>query len=342
MNVPISANNNKLISALFYKMAFCYSYIENGKNSFRARAYENAAKILNNMKEDVSIYANSINQLDEIKGIGKSIAEKIIEFIKTGKILKLEQLQKKIPFECFSLINIKGFGPKSIHTLYQTLKFKNRNELIDILENNKAPKIKGIGNKKLTALLKEIKETNFQNRIKLNEAQLIGNKILEKIKIINGVGHAEIAGSIRRKVDTIGDIDIVIQCERENVKRIILEITKLPEIKYIQTKGTKKISLILHEKGIQVDIQLANKINYGAALLYFTGSKEHNITLRRIANSKGLKLNEYGIFDIQTNKRIGGETEKEIYRILELNYILPENRKSGNIKLSFIKNSIPQ
>ena len=134
MNTPISINYNKVLSELFYKMAFCYSYLENNKNSFRARAYENAAKTLNSMKDDVSIYANSINKLDEIKGIGKSIAEKIIEYIKTGKILKLEELQKKIPFDCMNLTNIKGFGPRSLRTLYKTIKFKNRNELLIVLK----------------------------------------------------------------------------------------------------------------------------------------------------------------------------------------------------------------
>ena len=238
--------------------------------------------------------------------------------------------------------NIKGFGPKSLYTLYQTIKFKNRKELIDILEKNKVPKIKGIGNKKLMKLLKEIKVNNLQKRIKLNEARILGNEILNKIKMINGVENAELAGSIRRKSETIGDIDIVIQCNEEIYKNIIMEVTKLPEIKHILFKGTKKTSVILHEKGIQVDIQLANKLNYGAALLYFTGSKEYNISLRKFANSRGFKLNEYGIYDIQTNQRIGGKTEKEIYRLLKLKYLIAENRKTKYLKLLFSKNSMSQ
>jgi DNA polymerase (family 10) len=183
-----------------------------------------------------------------------------------------------------------------------------------------------------------LKLFKVSKRIPLKNAEEAGNKILAEIKRIPGVKKAELAGSLRRKKETIGDIDIVILADPGNRKKIVSRFIAMPQVEKVLARGATKASVLLKDKSMQVDIRLVHDYEYGAAMLYFTGSKEHNIKLRTLARNRGYKINEYGIFDADTNKRLAGATEEEMYRFLNLKYIPPEQRlDKGEIEKAVLK-----
>jgi DNA polymerase (family X) len=317
--------NNAALSVIFHQMAGCYRFLGTGER-FRALAYENVAKILHNMEEDIARYATSVKKLDAIGGIGESIAKKIIEFLQTGKIKTFEQLKKKVPFELLELLDISGLGPSTLQTLHKQLHIHNRLEFIEAIEAGKLSGLKGFGQKRIENIKRVLKIFKVQQRMPLAIAEKIGKKLLEDLRKLPGVQKAELAGSIRRKKETIGDIDIVVLAETRYRKKIAdLFIQQHPADK-ILARGKTKISLVLKQEQVQVDIRLVHDYEYGAAMLYSTGSKEHNIKLRRIAQARGYKINEYGIFNAKTDVRVAGATEEEMYKFLRLKYIPPENR----------------
>lgn len=317
--------NNTALAVIFHRMADCYRYL--GKEErFRAIAYENVSKILYNMKEDIASYATDVKTLDAIGGIGESIAEKIIEFLHTGKIKTFEELKNKLPYKLLELIDITGFGPATLKLLHEEMGVNSREELIQLLEEEKLRNLKGFGEKKIYNLKRALKIFKATKRMLLKDAVIIAGEMLAAIKKIPGVQKAELAGSLRRKKETIGDIDIIIMAAPKHRKRIVTMFIALPQVQKILAKGLTKASVIIKNKKLQVDIRLVHDYEYGAALLYFTGSKEHTIKLRTIARNRGYKINEYGIFEIATNKRVAGATEEEMYRFLNLKYIPPEQR----------------
>lgn len=329
--------NNTVLARIFQHMADCYRYLGN-EERFRAIAYENIARKLFNMKEDIAKYATSVKELDEIGGIGESIAEKIIEYLQTGKIATFEKLKKQVPYELLELMNIAGFGPATLKLLHDKLKINNREDLLKVLEEEKLIGLKWFGEKKIENMKRALKIFDGNKRMLLKDAWLIGNKILDEIKKIPFVQKATLAGSLRRKKETIGDIDIVILAEPAIRKKIVTRFIDLPQVARVLAKGTTRASVLLKKENIQVDIRLVHDYEYGAAMLYFTGSKEHNIKLRTIAKEKGYKINEYGIFDIASGKRLAGETEEEMYQFLNLHYIPPEQRLGKDeIEKAFIK-----
>lgn len=329
--------NNVSLASVFHQMADCYRYL--GKEEyFRGNAYENVSRILYNMKDDIGNYAPDVKTLDKIGGIGESIAEKIIEYLQTGKIKTFEQLKKKVPFELLELMNINGFGPATLKVLHEKLGISKRDDLVQALETGRLNGLKNFGAKKIGNMERALKVYKEAKRLPLKEAEKTGDTLLEKIRKITGVQRAELAGSLRRKKETIGDIDIVVLAEPVNRKKIINSFIKLPEVEKVVVKGLTRASVILKNKNIQVDIRLVHDYEYGAAMLYFTGSKEHNIKLRTIAKERGYKINEYGIFDITSGKRLAGETEEEMYHFLNLHYIPPEARlNKGEIENAVIK-----
>jgi DNA polymerase (family 10) len=325
MKKGTNLQHNKELSEIFHHMGDCYRYL--GKEErFRAIAYENVAKILQNMKEDITEYAADIKSLDAIGGIGESIAEKIIEYLHTHKIKTFEELKKKVPYELLGLMDITGFGPATLKTLHNTIGINSREELIEALEKGQLEELKGFGEKKIENLKQALKLQKEGKRMPLAEAGKTGNEILNEILKIQGVQKAELSGSIRIKKETIGDIDIVIMAEQKNRRKIVNRFTALPQVQKVLAKGTTKASVVLKNNQVQVDIRLVHDYEYGAAMLYSTGSKEHNIMLRIMAKERGYKINEYGIFDASTDKRVAGKTEEDMYQFLNLKYIPPEQR----------------
>ncbi|MDD2792042.1 MAG: type-X family DNA polymerase [Sediminibacterium sp.] len=328
---------NRALSVIFGQMADCYRYLGN-EERFRAIAYDNVAKTLLNMKEDIVVYNDNLPALDNIRGIGESIAEKIIEFLHTGKVHAFEELKQRVPFELLELMHVNGIGAATLRILHDSLGIRNKEDLISALQSKQLEKVKGFGQKKTENLQRALKLYKEGKRMLLKDALNIGNELLSSIQKIPGVDRAALAGSLRRKKDTIGDIDMVIEAEPKKRRRIIEQFIQLPAIKRVLVKGPTKVSVLLNKADVQVDCRLVSKDEYGAALLYFTGNKEHNIRLRTMARARGYKINEYGIFHLKTHRKMAGATEEEMYAFLQMKFIPPEQRlNKGEIEKAMIR-----
>lgn len=319
-----SLNHNKELAVIFRQMVDCYRYIGPDER-FRALAYETASKTLSNMQEPVDTLAPDIKKLVELKGVGESIAEKIVEYLQSGKIKTFEKLKKEVPFSLLEIMDIEGIGPATLRVVHDKLGINTKEELIGALDAGRLVNIKGFATKKIENIKKVLKLDDGKKRMSLKLAEKTGNQILNEIKKIPGVQQSVLAGSLRRRKETVGDIDILITAEHRLWEKIIKSITQLPQVKKVLAAGQTKASLIL-KNNVQVDIRIVHEHEFGAALFYFTGSKEHNIQLRTMAKQKGWKVNEYGVFDAKTGKRLAGRTEEEIYSLFGLNYIPPEKR----------------
>ncbi|HVX25615.1 MAG TPA: DNA polymerase/3'-5' exonuclease PolX [Parafilimonas sp.] len=332
---------NKQLARIFKDMSSIYQYM-GGKQKFRAIAYAKAANVLDNLQHDISTYVNN-NTLDEVPCIGESMAEKIKEYISTGHIKKYEALKNRMPAELLEMMDITGFGPQTIKHIHQSLNIQNKEELVEALQSGRVSKLKGFGEKKVQNLMRSLKLHHaVEERMLLWDALQLGNKILDELKHLKEVDKIELAGSLRRKKETIGDIDILIAAKKSNWKKIIAHFTSLPFVTQVIAKGETKASVIIEEINKQADVRIVHPEEWGAALLYFTGSKNHNVHLRTIAKSKGYKISEYGLFDAHTNKFICGETEADVYKKLGFDWIEPEMREDkGELELAAEKN-LPQ
>jgi DNA polymerase (family 10) len=317
---------------------------------FKPRAYEKASLTIESLTEDLKdIYAQKgIQAIEEIPGIGVSIAQKIEELIQTGKLKYFEELKKQVPVNLDELTQIEGLGPKSIKKLYQKLGIKNLADLEKAARGGKIRKLEGFGEKSEEKILKAIEfSKKSQGRFLLGHILPLAREIENKLKTIKEIENIALCGSIRRMKETIGDIDILVTIKNENNAQAKKDINKImdffvgmPEVLYVYAKGETK-SAIRISPGIDVDLRVIPKKSYGAALNYFTGSKDHNISLRQIAIKKGYKLNEYGLFN-KKGKQIAGKSEEEIYQILGMDYIPPEMRENrGEIDLA-LKHQIPK
>ena len=326
---PYTLQHNKDLSEIFARMAECYQYL-GAEHRFRANAYENVSKTLALMQDPIDEYADSIAHLDTLKGIGESIAEKIIEYLKTGQIKIYQQLKRKFPLELLKMMDVEGIGPATIRQLHQQLGINTKDELIRAIKLHKLDRLKGYGTKKIEQLKRVLQIEEIKQRLPFHDANAVANRVAGALKNIKGIDDVFIAGSLRRKKDTIGDIDILCTTRITPRKNITEAIKKLSFIKRIIEAGPTRISFEIYNSTLQVDIRIVMPDQLGAALLYFTGSKEHNIQLRIMAKQKGWKINEYGVFDENTGKRIAGKTEEEIYQLMGYRFIPPEKRLGKN------------
>lgn len=320
-------NRNEKLADIFHQMAGCYRYL-GPEQQFRAAAYENASRTLQGLKNDISTYATDVKSLSRLSNIGSSIAAKIIEYLGTGKIMVFEKVRRKVPENLLELMNISGLGPATVKLLHEQFNINNHEDLISAIESGKLKGTKGFGEKKIENLMRSLKLFKAgQNRMLLSVALEIGTELLKMIRKINGIVMADLAGSLRRKKETIGDIDIVICAQKQDWRRVINRIKKIEQVGRILVSGDTKLSFLLTQGHIQVDIRLVQVEEHGAALMYFTGSRAHTLKLRSLAKEKGWKLNEYGLFDVKTGKKLAGKTEQEIYERLGMQYISPELRE---------------
>lgn len=333
--------NNRALSGIFHDMAVIYRYIGN-EERFRALAYEKASRVINSLTDDISVYAKQ-NRLDDIPGIGEGIAGKIEEYLKTGKIVKYEELKKIVPHEIMEMMEITGFGPQSLKKIHSELGIDTREELIKALQDGRIEKMKSFGHKKVENMLRGLKlHKTVEERMLLWDALQAGKQVLEIMKKFAEVKQAELAGSLRRKKETIGDIDILVACPDKDRRKIVNYFTAATLAKRILAKGDTKASIIHKDSGKQVDLRIVNENQWGSALQYFTGSKEHNVHLRTIARDKGYKISEYGIFTVKNDKHVAGKTEEEIYKTLGFQIMPPEMREDkGEIELS-MKGKVPR
>ena len=307
-------------------------YLEFANEPFKIRAYRKAALVIEGLSEDIEQVWKD-NRLEELPGIGGGIAKKIDEFLRTGKLKHLEDLKKKTPVDMEGLGKIEGIGPKTIFKLYKQLKVKTVADLEKAAKQGKIQKIRGLGPTVEQNILKSIEfAKKTKERVPLGFALASAEEVVVLLKALKYVERVGIAGSTRRMKETIGDIDIL--ATSKNPDKVIEFFTKMPNVADVLAKGPTKSSIRLKE-GIQVDLRVLDDHIFGAALLYFTGNKEHNILLRRIAIEKGLKLSEYGLFHKKTNKLVAGRTEEEVYKKLGMDYIEPEMREDeGEIELA--------
>ena len=308
------------------------------ENRFRIRAYRKAAETLENLTKDVEEVAKN-KALSDLSGIGKDLAGKIEEYIKKGKIKAYEDLKKSIPKPILQLMTIPGVGPKRAKLLCDKLKIKNIKDLKKKAEEGKIEGISGLKEKTRANILRGIDFLKkSEGRTPLRTAVNICDEIISRLKKIPEVKNISPAGSLRRMKETVRDIDILVASN--NPEKVMNVFAKLPQVKENPVHGPTKSSVITKDK-IQVDLRVVEPASFGAALCYLTGSKSHNIALRKMAVGKGLKINEYGIFRVKTNKKIAGKDEKEIYAALNLAYVPPELREDKGEIDAALKDKLP-
>lgn len=320
------AEANSNLAKIFREMSSIYQYL-GGEDHFRALAYLKAARAVGSLQEDIGNYIKT-GLINEIKGIGEGITEKIKEYVCTGRIQKFEELRKKVPFELLELQEINGFGPRSLRSIHDQLGISNVEELITALNDGRIKNMNGFGPRKVSNMLRGLKLHKAQEtRMLLLDALEIGNRLVANLRNVEKVDQIELAGSIRRRKDSIGDIDILVACPANTRKKVMNQFTTSNYVKTVLSSGETKSSIILKDSGKQADLRIVDQGDWGAALLYFTGSKEHNLRLRTIAKSKGLKLNEYGLFRESDGHRLAGRNEQEVYQFLGFDWIPPELRE---------------
>ena len=309
-------------------------YLEMQGVAFKPRAYEKAADAVAGSGEQVSeIYEKGgLKTLEEIPGVGASIAEKIEELLKTGRLKYYEELKKKTPVDLSNLTQIEGLGPKNIKKLYENLKIKNLDDLEKAARAGKIRRLESFGEKSEERILKGIEFLKKSGgRAVLGFIMPVVRNIEERLKSLGEVEKVAVCGSIRRMQETIGDIDILVTSKKP--RSVIDYFAAMPEVEHVYGKGETK-TIVRLKIGLDADLRVVEPVSYGAAVQYFTGSKEHNIALREIAIKKGYKLNEYGLFSSGGGDRmIAGRDEKGIYEKLGLVWMPPELRTdSGEIE----------
>ncbi len=294
-----------------------------GDNPFRIRAYRRAALNIESLPKKIEDLSK--DELRRVPGIGADLADKIQNYINTGEVQTLTELKKTIPEGLLNIMNVPGIGPKTAKLLFEKLNIRNIDELETLAAAHQLSHLPGIKDKTEENILRGIAALKRgRERQPLGKVLPVANEIVEFLKKNAPVSKITLAGSLRRQKDTVKDIDIL-ATSKDPIKTMQV-FTTMPNVKDVLSKGSTRSSVIIRE-GIQVDLRIVESESYGSALAYFTGSKNHNIRLREMALKKGLKINEYGIFNETENKKLGGAEEQDIYKILGLPYIEPELRE---------------
>jgi DNA polymerase (family 10) len=321
---------NQNLAKMFYEIA---EYLEMDGVPFKPYAYQKAATTLETMKEDVEdLYqTGGVKALKALPGVGEAIAKKIEEYLTTGKLRYYEDFKEKMPMDLDEIIRVEGMGPRRAKVLFEKLGVKNLKELEEAARGRRVAPLSGFGEKTEKNILEAIEFLKrSKGRFLLGDILPVAEEVLEKLRKVKGVERADMAGSLRRMKETIGDVDfLVVSRDPEGVMNVFVS---LPGVEKIWAKGKTKSSVRMAE-GFDMDVRVIAPESYGAALQYFTGSKEHNIALRKIAIGRGFKLSEYGLF--KGSKNVVAKAEEEIYRRLGLQWIPPEMREDrGEVGLA--------
>lgn len=293
-----------------------------GDNPFRIRSYRRVAQTILEVSEH-DLHTFGEKELEALPGIGEGIAKKIIEYRETGKITKFEDGFRQIPAGLFELLKIPGMGPKSVSHMWKKLGVTGFEDLNRVIEKGELTKLFGFGEKKVAHLRESLHLVKkSEDRIPYHEAKKIADRLLEYMKRCPTAEAVEIAGSLRRKKATVGDIDILVKST--SPQQVISYFTALPEVIDTLARGSTKASVRIADSGRQVDLRVLPPESFGSALQYFTGNKEHNVELRQLAQKQGLKLSEYGLF--RGSEKIAGETEAGVYDALNVRMPPPELR----------------
>ena len=328
---------NQELAKIFYDIA---RFLEMEGVSFKPYAYEKAALSLQALKEDVAdIYRKGgTKSLEEIPGVGKNIANHIEEYLKSGKIKIYEKYKKKLPLKMDELSKVEGMGPRKIKILYQKLGIKNLKDLEKSAKAHKIAPLFGFGEKTEENILQGIEFLKrSKGRSLLGEILPVAREVVEKLKSLKEVQQISLAGSLRRRKETIGDCDILVVSK--NPEKVMDFFVNLDGVEKVWGKGGTKASIHMRD-GFDMDLRVVPEKSYGSALQYFTGSKDHNIVTRKIAIDKGLKLSEYGLF--KGKEMIAGKTEEDVYKAIGLTYIAPELRENEGEIEAALQGKLPK
>lgn len=310
-----------------------------GENQFRVRAYRDAARTLEGYSRDLSSGVEEPGELTDLPGIGEDLAGKIKTIVKTGSLPLLEDLESEMPAQINKLLKIPGLGPRKVHDLYEELDVKSMEDLREVLDQHKIRELEGFGAKTEENIRVNMERLDTSSaRIRIDRAQEAVRPLIEYLKEEKKVNAISLVGSLRRRKETIGDIDILAEVKKGS--SIMKRFTNHEDVKEVAAAGEKKSTIVL-SSGLRIDLRIFKRVSYGAAMVYFTGSKKHNVAIRGLAMDKGYKLNEYGLY--KGKKRIAGTTEKSVYTKLGLHYIPPELREDrGEVELAKNKqNKLP-
>ncbi|SFL02546.1 DNA polymerase (family 10) [Halogranum rubrum] len=307
---------------------------------YKPRSYRRAAENIREYTKPIEdLAAEGQDAVEEIQGVGDAISGKVVEYFETGEIEELEELREELPVDMRELTSVEGVGPKTVGDLYEALGITTLDELEEAAEAGEIQEVKGYGAKTEENILENIPfARQSQERELLGDARPLADSVLDYLRSVDSVERADVAGSIRRWKETIGDVDVLVASEAG--ESVVDAFTEWPDADSTIEAGTSKASV--RAAGIRIDLRVVVPEEFGAALQYFTGSKEHNVHLRNVAIARDLKMNEYGIFDVsdvedtsdqRAGTRVGGQTEEEMYAALDLPSIPPELREdTGEIE----------
>ncbi|MBN1931746.1 MAG: DNA polymerase/3'-5' exonuclease PolX [Desulfobacterales bacterium] len=313
--------HNEEIAAIFEEIADLLEI--KGDNPFRVRAYRNAVLTLRGLGPDVQTFLDQDQEPTKLPGIGKDLERKIREILATGTCQALEKLHKELPLSLTQLLKIPGLGPKRVRALYQQLHIETPQQLHQAAADGRLQTLPGFGVKTQQHILETIKsQLDASKRFKLDIVTAYAEPLVAYLKKTPGVQDVVIAGSYRRLLETVGDLDILVTASSES--SVMQRFITYEQVQDVAAQGDTRATIRLR-CGLQVDLRLISPQSFGAALQYFTGSKAHNIAVRRLARRQGLKINEYGVF--KGKRQIAGQTESDVYQALGLSYIEPELRE---------------
>ncbi len=328
--------HNAQIAATFDTLADLLEIEE--ANPFRVRAYRNAARIIENMPQELADLLASGKDLSEFPGIGKDLAGKIATIVETGTLPLLDEVERRTPEALSQLTHIAGLGPKRVRSLYERLHVQSVDDLARAVEKQQVRELPGFGAKTEESIRLGLQRMRGQQqRMKLIDAEQIAEPLQAWLKSVPGVAAVQVAGSYRRRRETVGDLDVLVTCDRQGdvMDRFIHHSEVIQVVARGETRSTVRFG-----SGLQVDLRVVPQSSFGAALHYFTGSKAHNIAIRKLAVKRQLKINEYGVFSGE--KRIAGRTEEEVFAQVGLPFIEPELREDRGEVEAAAQGRLPQ
>lgn len=314
--------NNDAIASQFELLADLLEI--QGANPFRIRAYRNAARTISGLAESLADMVGDGADLQELPGIGGDLARQIAEIVKTGQHTGLQELRQQVPAGVLDMLRIPGVGPKKAAVFFRQLGLTTLEQLKVACESGRIAQVKGFGAKTEAAILANISQAAAHaQRISIAEARAAAEAIVEDLRGLSGVTACEVAGSCRRRRETCGDLDVLAVCKDSTVP--MDRLARHPLVESVLQRGETKQRVRL-QTGVELDLRVVPEESFGAAMQYFTGSKEHNVEIRQRAKELGLKVNEYGVF--RGEEQIAGRTESDVYASLGLPWIPPELREN--------------
>ena len=315
--------HNADVAAIFEEIADLLDL--DGANQFRIRAYRNAARTLGQLSQPVADLIEQGEDLSELPDIGEDLAGKIQEIVETGTLPLLEELEEKIDPAMVELMDVPGLGPKRVGALHEALGITSRADLRRAAEEGRIREVDGFGEKTEKNILEGLDQIGEERRWLLATIEPVVASLVEYLGDHDAVETVDVAGSYRRRRETVGDLDIL--ALSHDGPAVMNHFTAYEDVETVQSKGDTRSTVIL-ASDVQVDLRVVPPASYGAALLYFTGSKAHNVALRERAGDDGYKVNEYGVFQDDDEEPVAGETEEEIYDLLGLSVVPPELREN--------------